>query len=432
MKHIWCVLTLALSLSAQATETSNPDIHSSSARTFQKIVSAIHSMADVQQLEEFVQPLIQSFSKLKEQGMMVSLIPHEFQIVAHHFKTTKEHIPGVRWDNSGLITDGMPCSRDFFEMYMGLQGIQRPHGKMSFSTMTGPDSEQILTYLKAVYPYSIIPNQSSSGVEFIGLSQDSRKIKKIYRHFEGIQKSIVSIPHGKIWYWIEMRYHVEKLHHHMHETTSMVKLPMEANEQIFANFFPKKSGEIKSFLQEIKEFTVSVNQIAELFVKPVKSRWGTETPCYRTILKVFFNQFPQLNILENLKDDQGKGDKVMDFWKLYLELHKDYSHKNRQVKGEYDTEKLSHLCNKLLAPKHKYDHQDIERTLIQIPDVKVHFKGIMVVFSNPFTPKLTDVLGYNFFLDNISNALKRQRQDQVSQASSPTSQSSKSIFSAWW
>jgi hypothetical protein len=303
---------------------------------------------------------------------------------------------------------------------------------MSFSTIGAPDSHELLTYLKAVYPYSEIPNKSPSTTstpDFVELSKDSKKISKISRHFEGIQKSILSTPRGEIWQWIEMRYHVEKLHHHLREGSSREHLPTQKNGQTFANLFPKKRLEINEFIQDIKGLTLRMQQVIDLPIQPGQNGAFRATPCYGSTLKIFFDQFPKLNILKNFDDTKGKNNKVMDFWKLYLELHKNYSNKSRQTKYNFNTAKLSHLCNELLAPQRNYGQGDVEGALTQFPGVNTHFKGILGVFSNPFDPKLNEILQFDFYLDNISDALETHRKNVASQTSS---QSDRGFLSSWW
>lgn len=356
-------------------------------------------------------------------------------IVHHHFATNLPEISGVTWKiASSQFADTAPidlCS--FMKLYADINSIheQQVHSKTitSFSVSAAPSLTSSTLNLSAITPYVFAASKFGpfkiSSVDLTQIYKNEHCFGKIRDHFKAIQQTFTCLPTVTTWNWLELRYHLNRMGQYFGGEFNVVAPPPYHEHAPYANLFTGQVAEIKTFLDHIKALSTQLKQIislplpnqdkAELEVsvaaKGAKSAIYVEvkTADYHDMLKVFFDQLPQLGIDESLKNSPQLAS-IYSFWHLYQDLNKNYRKSSSSLKSttytyDLNAAKLTSLCKKLFNKDYK---ENVVATVIETQNGCEIVNRLLKSFHNPFAPRLDEVLAFTYYQHQLSQLLETE------------------------
>ncbi len=414
MKNVGFAFLMIFSLSIQAMERENNT--SACGDIPGKLIPLIHEM-DAKQLINFCDHIRRAFQTLEEKEIIqVPFTPRQADIINFHYpKSLSRLIDGI-WKVCGHQKESTISFVEVLRFYNGLQTIPQLFGVGSHPPLSTENSTAhwplLSPYVNALRTHQVQPLLQSS--EVATLSKDPKLITKINASFYGFQHANRSITKLTPWHCLKMRYYLTKLSHHMMLPVIPVKTKHEEEETGYASLFSGQASDFEEFIQDVKKFSETLKNQLSMPILSLKKNQGLaatgeqpskkipsqEIKFYRQTLKIFFNQYPSLKTPEL---DEEKTHKILDFWKLYLELTKTFYSSNSGTKDpSLNVTKVTQLCNKLLP--YTYEEADVARVL-EKPEMPAHLEGLLNAFNNPFSPKLYEILTYTYSLSKLTDGL---------------------------
>lgn len=420
MKKILGIASLAFPLYLNAMDLDGTDIKG-------KVISPLKQM-DEEKLSQFSKTICDNFQALEKADVVYLPFTPKQAIILNYTFSKIEDVTDIAWK---IFIPSFPSAPLYFthllQFYASLQAIKPPRDTMSFSTIKSPSSQDWAPFISDMIPYAL----AYSGRKVLSkdpfytkkLLSDPLRVKQIYSHGIGLQQSLSCLAKVTPWNLLEMRYH-------LHELSSGFGIQSMSGEQTtdldHSTYFDLFSGhgiDLQNLTLSVKDLSQTLQKElhlplqedpSELVAHPYKGSYitlGTIKKCNRQKLKVLFNQLPHLTLWKKLQKDKEtitNVHKVMDFWKLYLDLSKNYHiyekfHKSSAM--ENDHKELRILCQKVLPLKEVLTDDD----LLKIIDHK-SLKGMLECFANPFALHFHEILAFQYHtaqLCDVLNSLKK-------------------------